>query len=222
MATRYSYEFKKFASGRQKGKQYVNIRSAKTGRLIRRVSTVSGLKTAHKSAKQQVYRAEEELIDKELREIAKKHKGDYHHLKQRYNKQIEIEKHLEVKRVKQSRKEGKKPYGRKLKTLKKSVVSNIEASSGYVTVWRLYWVVQEGTDTPYIAAQGVDTYQGDQMDKAIKDVKHWSLPIIRRDESDKDYNILPGSGSGACVRLIDRETQNTVDAYQLGVGCARV
>lgn len=222
MANRFEYQFKKYRTGKRRGQEYVNIISVKTGKTIKTFSSKTRLKTAHRSAKQQMRRQSDAKYDRELRSIAKYHRVSYESVKERYETQIDVEKGIEAARVKELRKQGKKPHGRKLKKIKKSILQKLEETSGYITTYRLYWVVQDGTDSPYIAAQGAGVYMGDQMDKAIKYVKHYSLPIIERAKGDKDYVILKGSNSGACVKLIDRETQDCIDAYQLGIGCSRV
>lgn len=218
---RYLYEFKTYKSGSRKGKEYCNVRSVKTGKTIRTVSSVKSLKTVHKSVKQQLTRTETKAIDQELRRIADEHGGDYNQLKIRYKKGLDSEKKKEKQRRKQSKKEGKQVYGRKLTTLKKTVTKDLEKTSGYVTVWRLYWVTQIGKDSPYIEARGAGAYNGNEFKIAVDVVEEVSLPILAQDKQEWDYNIVPGSGSGACVRLIDRYTQETVKSFGLGVGCKR-
>lgn len=221
MVNRYSYEFKKFASGKRRGQTYCNIRSVKTGKTIRTVSSEAKVKTAIKSAKQQDYREDERLLDQELRIIAKRHGANYEDLKEDYKKAIKTKKRKEKRRVTKLHKEGKKPYGRKVKTLKRDIIRDIDKTAGYVTTWRLYWIVQEGTDTPYIGAQGAASYEGNEFTIAQELVQDVSLPIIDEAKTNPDFNIVPGSSSGACVRLIDRETQQTIRKYELGVGCKR-
>lgn len=222
MTVRYFYEFKTFKSGGRKGKEYVNIRSVKTGKTIKTVSSKTKVSSAHKAAKQQVTRSEAKEIDQELRRIADEHDGNYNQLKIRYKSGLDAEKKKEKQRRKQSKKEGKQVYGRKLSTLKKSVTKDLDKTSGYVTTWRLFWVTQIAKDSPYIEAQGAGADKGDQFKYAVDMVKDYSLPIIARDKQDYDYKIVSGSGSGACVRLIDRYTQKTVKSFGLGVGCKRV
>lgn len=224
MADRYSYEFKTFRSGARRGKVYVNKRSIKTGKVVSTFSKASKVKNARNTVRAQIRRAEDREIDEELRKIAKKYHGNYGDLREDYNKLIKIERLNERKRIIRERKAGKKPSGRKSKTLKQSVHDKLKRNIGYVTTYRFVWVVRERFggrwDSPYIAAQRADSYPGDQFDKVKAYVKEISDPIIDRDKEDVDFMIMPNTPSGACVRLIDRETDESDRKYGLGkVGC---
>lgn len=221
MVDKYTYEFKKFKSGKQRGKDYVNKRSVKTGKVISRVSNPSKVKNARNTVRAQKRRAEDRKIDDLLRETAQKYHGNYGDMKDDYDKAIKVARLEEQKRIVRERKTGKKPSGRKPETLKREVVNKLERTVGYVTTFRLYWVVQLHKDSPYIAAQQANSFKGDRFDEVKEWVNEASYPIINEAKSDKDFIILPHSHSGACVRLIDRETDETVRKHELGVGCSR-
>ena len=216
---RYQYEFKKFKSGKRKGQTYCNVRSVKTGKTIRTVSSKKKVQSAVKSAKQQKTRAEDKAIDEKLRKTAKRHGGNYADVKEQYEKDLKIEKEKEKKRVKRLRKQGGKPLGRKSKSIKKDILEKIDRSCGYVTTMRCYWVVRYDKQSPYVEAQYAESYEGDKFNLACYEIDEISLPIIEREKSDKHYHIVRGSNSGACVRLIDRETEQTIRRHEHGVGC---
>lgn len=221
MTDRHFYEFKKFKSGSRKGKEYINIRSIKTGKVIRSVSSAKKLKSVYKNIEVQEVRKTDLEIQHSIQEIAKKYGANPEYVKKQYEKELEISIEKEKQRVKELRKKGEKPHGRKRKTLKTDIIKNFERTAGYVVTWRLFWVVSEYGQSPFIEAQGAGSYEGNDTDDAIEEVDLWSLPIINRDRRDPDYEIVEGSGSGACVRVIDRERGKTIDRYQLGVGCKR-
>lgn len=226
MADRYSYEFKKFKSGARRGKDYCNKRSVKTGKVVSTFSKASKVKNARNTVRAQIRRVEDREIDEELRKTAKKYHGNYGDLREDYDKAIKIARLEERKRIKRERKEGKKPSGRKSRTLKQSVHDKLKKKIGYVTTYRFVWVVRERFggrwDSPYIAAQRADSYSGDHFNKVKAYVKEISDPIIQRDKEDADFMIMPHTPSGACVRLIDRETDISDRKYGLGkAGCKR-
>lgn len=95
----------------------------------------------------------------------------------------------------------------------------------YITLWRMHWVVSEGRKSPYIAVHDGGSFRDKYYIDAINNfktcvdlVKEHSNPLINADTSNYDFNIVSGSGSGAGVRLIYRETEVTIKKFELGVG----
>lgn len=200
-------------------KEYWVKISAKTNKVIEKVSITEKIRTFKKRQQSQKYRQQQKHLNKEIERIAKTYNGNPERIKSRYKRQLAKEIRDERRRLKQLKKEGKKPYGRKLSTLKKDALKHSEESAGYVTIFRFWWVVKVGRDTPEVWAQQAEATEGEHF-KTVKDyVNEISKPILEEVKRTKGAVLI--DGSGACVRLIDRETKKSIKQYELGAGCVR-
>lgn len=241
------YEFKTFQRGKRKGQEYCNIRSVKTGKLLKSVSSKVKVKTAHKSAQQQVSRALDRRVKSELIFIAETRHANIGDLMKDYKKDLQEAKTKEKIRMIEGKLAGKRMRGTKPETIKKSVLSKIEKRTGHVTTFRYGIAVTDispsGQElTPRVIARGSGTLEGMQLAKAIQHVRYVinkSLrsytPVHQRGKAKghpmdidwlwhedtraiADFDLHPRSG--ICIKVIDRETSEPVGTkYQRGVGC---
>lgn len=200
-------------------KEYWVKISAKTNKVIQRVSKPQKIKTFKKRQQSQRYRQKQVRLEKEFKQIAKTYNGNVADIRETYKKQLALEVKKERLRLKQLEKEGKKPYGRKRKSLKKDALQSARDTAGVVTVFRFWWVVKVGRDTPEVWAQQAEATNGEHFKIVKSYVNDISKPIMAEVKRTKGAVFV--SGSGACVRLIDRETKRTVKQYELGAGCVR-
>lgn len=215
MGVKFIYDFRI----NKNGKPYAVKISAKTGKVIEKVSKPNKIKTYKKRVKSQKYRQKQTLLKKQFKDIAKTYDGDSISLEIKYKRQLAKEIAAEKRRVKELKKEGQKPYGRKRKTLEGDSLEFVRRSAGYVTVFRFWWVVKVGRDTPEIWGQEAGSFEGNQFTETKDYVNDISKAII--DEVKGTKGAVFVSGSGACVRLINRETQKTIKSYPIGAGCVR-
>lgn len=200
-------------------KEYWVKISAKTNKVVQRVSKPQKIKVFRKRQQSQKYRKEQKAIDDEIVAITKKYNGNYATIKKRYLRQLKREQKAEKDRVKTEKAKGGKPRGRKKSSLKKDALKYASKRAGYQTIYRFWWVVKVGRDTPEIWAQQADSTEGNQFETVKDYVDEISKPIISEVKGIK--NAVFVSGSGACVRLIDRDSKVTIRQYGLGSGCVR-
>ena len=219
MANRYKYEFKTFKSGKRKGMEYVNIRSVKTGKVIHTYSSKKKLKSAKKSYKQQLRRKQQKEINKKLKKIADSTGSNYEDLKDRYNKAISQEKKKEKERIKKLKKEGRKPRGRKPETIKKEVLKALIAQTGYLTTYSWFFTVSINYQSPEIFSQRAGRYISDEFDNMVDWVKDAYRRVTNKMKEYQHAHFV--DNWGACVRLIDLESDKVVRKFEMGRGCRR-
>ena len=219
MANRYEYEFKTFKSGKRKGQEYVNIRSTKTGKVIHTYSSNKRLKSAKKSYKQQIRRKTQKEINKKLKKIAESTGSNYEDLKKRYDKEIAQQTKKEKERIKRLKKEGKKPTGKKPETIKKEVLKALIKETGYLTTYSWFFTASINYQSPEIFSQRAGRYLSDEFDNMVEWVKDAYKRVTNK---MKEYQHAAFADNwGACVRLIDLESDRIVRKFEMGRGCRR-
>lgn len=242
------YEFKTYQSGKRKGQEYCNIRSATTGRLKRSVSSKVKLIRAHKSAQQQVTREIARGVENELKTIALVRHANIGDLREEYQSGLKRARIREKIRMAEGKLAGKRMRGTKPETLRKNVLAGVESRSGHVTTYRYGIAVIDispsGMElTPRVIARDSGWFEGIQLSKAIQHVKYKLrralgayTPVHQKGVAkghpmdiewlwDKDTRAIAGfdmhERSGICIKVIERETGQSVGSkYQRGVGCA--
>jgi len=221
MAKRYEYVFKKFKSGKNLDKPYCNVISVKTGKIVKRISSKKQLKSAHASVNRQKRSAEDEEMYTYIDQQTRLYGGDAKKIKTQYKRDWRVSERRAKKKVKADIKAGKKRVqkvgDKKRKAIKLSIAKELTSLSGYLTIFREYWVFAEDDDSPQLM-QGAGTWEGDHFAEACEMVRDNSDSIRREARGNKRFEIYPESG--ACVRLIDRADGRLLDKYGLGAGCS--
>ena len=196
MVNKLEYEFKQFASGKRKGAVYCNIRSAKTGKTIKTVSSKSGLQKAHKSKQQQIRRQKKQESWGRVEQAVQKQGGT----RKQYEKGI---KRLKAKGIKGKKAERKAIF-----------------QTGVSTYVRFFYQSSAKDVKPYTIGESdpehddnieYDTYQHKFNGNELVNQKEWFDQVFNQTVQEiKDADQVLHYG-GYEIIVKDNETGKTID-----------
>lgn len=208
MVVRYSYEFKTFKSGNRKGEEFCNIRSVKTGKTVRTVSSKANLSSAHKSVGQQKRRAAQDAEWKSVEGVVTKRGGT--------RKQYETARTRLTKEEKQRLKEDKKAGPRR----KKFFQTRASEKTGYTTTIRAFYQVastpkaqphtvgesdsERDVDIEYSGWQ--TNLDGDNFEYNIEELRR----DFRREIEEAETSELQVFYGGYEIKVIDNESGDVI------------
>lgn len=214
MTTRYSYEFKTFKSGKRKGQSYCNVRSTKTGKTIKTVSSKANLRTAYQSYSQQKRRAIKKKEWETNRKSVEARGGT--------RKQYEKAKKRLTEKDKERIKIEKDANSRRKRTLQRQAIEK----TGYSTcIHAFYQIGRTPKAQPYIVGESdaehdVDIEYSSWQQKLDGDNFKYNIEDLRRDFQreieDAETSELQVFYGGYEITVVDNETGKVIQRESEG------
>lgn len=214
MTARYSYEFKKFKSGSRKKQEYCNIRSVKTGKVIKTVSSKANLSSAHKAVGQQKRRAKDEKAWANVEDDVKKSGGT----RKQYERAVKRERAANTKAIKEDPKARKLGRGELSKRASRKVGVTTQIAVFFqvaaIPGAQPYTVGESNKeeDINISYPQWQEYIKGDSFKYELPAVREFYRATLDKAKS-KGLHVFYG---GYEVKVVDNETGNTLKSEMDG------